>query len=250
MLDLGHHFETKATATNRTSWNWGTTSRPKQRQQIVHLCIGAPLRDQSNGNKSYILELGHHFESEATATNRTSYNWGTTSRPKQRQQIVHLSIGAPLRDQSNGNKSHILALGHHPETKATATNRTLSIGAPLRDQSHGNKSHILEWGHHFETKATATNRTSFHWGTTSRPKQRQQIVHLSIGAPLRDQSNGNKSYVFALGHHFETKATATNRTSFHWGKILRGQSNGNKSYILALRHHVEPAKATATNRTS
>ena len=141
-------------------------------------------------------------------------------------------------------------MGHHFEAKATATNRTLSIGAPLRDQSNGNKSHILEWGHHFETKATATNRTSFHWGTTSRPKQRQQIVHLSIGAPLRDQSNGNKSYVFALGHHFETKATATNRTSFHWGKILRGQSNGNKSYILALRHHVEPAKATATNRTS
>ena len=178
VLALGHHVEAKATATNRTSQHGGATSRPKQRQQIVHLSIGAPLRDQSNGNKSYMLDLGHHFETKATATNRTSWNWGTTSKPKQRQQVVHLSIGAPLRDQSNGNKSYIYSLGHH-----------------------------------FETKATATNRTSFHWGTTSRPKQRQQIVHLSIGAPLRDQSNGNKSYILAFGHHFEAKATATNRAS-------------------------------------
>ena len=151
--------------------------RPKPRQQIAHLRKWAPLRGQSNGNKSCIIALGHHFETKATATNRTSWNWGTTSRPKQRQQIVHLRNGAPLRDQSNGNKSYMLALGHH-----------------------------------FETKATATNRTSIHWGTASRPKQRQQTVHLSIGATRRGQSNGNKSYILALGRHFEAKATATNRT--------------------------------------
>ena len=259
ILALGHHFETKATATNRTSWNWGTTSRPKQRTQIVHLSIGAPLRDQSNGNKSYILALGHYFETKATSTNRTSWNWGTTSRPKPLQQIAHLNIGAPLRDQSNGNKSYILALGHHLEAKATATNRTswnwgttsrpkqrqqivhapkprqqiahLSIGAPLRDQSNGNKSYILALGHHLEAKATSTNRTSWNWGTTSRPKPLQQIAHLNIGAPLRDQSNGSKSYILASGHRVEAK------------------SNGNKSYILAWGRHFE-AKATATNRTS
>ena len=150
MLALGHHFE----------------------QQIVHLGMGAPFRDQSHGNKSYIFSLGHNFETKATASNRTSFHWSTTSRPKQRQPFVNLSIVAPLRDQS-----------------------------------------ILEMRNRFEAKATATNRTSWHWGTTSRPKQRQQIVHLSIGAPLRGQSNGNKSQISALGHHFEAKATATNRTS-------------------------------------
>ena len=89
------------------------TSRPQQRQQIVHLSIGKH-----------------------------------TSSPEQRQKIVYLRIGARLRDQSNNNKS--LAL--------------------LRDQSNGNKSYILApattlrdlskaFGHHFETKATATNRS-------------------------------------------------------------------------------------------
>ena len=185
-------------ATNRTSSHWGTTSEPNQRKKILHLSTGATFRDQINGIKSYIVALGHHFETKATATNSTLQHHGTASRPKQRQQIIHLRIGAPLKHQSNGNTSYILALGHH-----------------------------------FETKATATNRTSWHWGTTStpKPKQRQQIVHLSIGAPLRDQRNGNKSYILALGHH------------------PRDQSNDNKSIILALGHHFE-TKATATNRTS
>ena len=209
-----YHFGAKATATNHTSLKWGTASRPKQRQQIVHPSIEAPLRNQSNDNKPYslalehhlenenndepcVLEFGHHFETKATATNRT-------------------------HDQSNSNKSLALL-----ETKATATNRTSSHRGPLRDQSNnnkshilaladesnGNKSHILALWHHFEAKATATNHTSLNWGTSSRPKQRQQIVHLRIGAPLRNQSNGNKSYIFSTGHHFKTKATPTNRTS-------------------------------------
>ena len=132
ILALGYHFETKTTATSGSSQHWGTTSRPQQqqqivsitsrpkpRQQMVHLCIGAPLRDQSNrlksyifalgdesnGNKSYLLAFGHHFEANATATNHTFSNWGTTSKPKQWQQIVHLSIGPPLQSQSNGNIS-------------------------------------------------------------------------------------------------------------------------------------------------
>ena len=143
-----------------------------------HQSIGAPLRDQSNGNKSCILAMGHHFQTKATATNRTSQNGGTASRPKQRQQIVHLNIGAPLRVHSNGNKSYISDLGRSIQNKATATNRTSKI-----------------------------------WGTTSRPKQQQKLAHPSIGAALGGQSIGNKSYILALGHHFETKATATNRTS-------------------------------------
>ena len=151
----------------------GTKSKPKQRQQIVLLTTGAPLRDRSNGSKWYFLALGHHFETTATATHRTSSHWGTTSRPKQRQQIAHLSAGAPLRDQNNGNQPYFLALVHH-----------------------------------FETKATATTCTCEHWGTTSRPKQRQQIVLLNTGAPLRDQGSDNKSYFL--------------------GALLRNPSNGNK----------------------
>ena len=113
----------------------------RQRKQIVHLSAGAPLRNKDTGNKSYILVLGHHFETKTPATNRTSSCWGTTSKPRHRRQIVHLRAGAPL------------------------------------------------------------------------PRHRQQIVHLSAGAPLRDQDTGNKSYIFVLGHHFETKTPATNRTS-------------------------------------
>ena len=188
------HFETKTPSTNRTSLCWGTTSRPRHRQQIAHLSAGAPLRDQDTGNKSYILVLGHHFETKTPATNRTSYFWGTTSRPRHRQRIVHLSAGAPLRDQDTGNKSYILVLGHQ-----------------------------------FETKTPATNRTSSCWGTTSKPRHRrqivhlragaplprhrQQIVHLSAGAPLRDKDTEIKSYRLMQGHCSETKTPATNRTS-------------------------------------
>ena len=155
---------------------WGTTSRPKQWQQIVHLSIGSPLRDQSNGNKSYVLALGFHFIT------------------KQRQQIVYLSIGAPLRGQSNGNKSHFLAVVHHFETKTTARNRT-------------------EWN--WGTTSTKQRQQIVHssiWGTTSRKKRRQQIVHLRIWALFRDQSNGNTSCILAMGHHSETKVTTTNST--------------------------------------
>ena len=158
--------------------------------------------------------LGHHFETKTPSTNRTSLCWGTTSRPRHRQQIVHLSAGAPLRRHQQQNVH-------------------LSDGAPLRDQDTGNKSYILVLGHHFETKTPATNRTFSCWGTTSRPRHRQQIVHLSAGAPLRrhrqqnvhlsagpplrGQDTGNKSYIFVLGHHRETKTPSTNRTSQCWG---------------------------------
>ena len=148
----------------------------------MHLSTGAPLRDQDTGNKSYILLLGHHFETKTPATNRTSSCWGTTSKPRHRRQIVHLRAGAPLprhrqqivsqcwgttsrqrhrnqiiplnagallRDQDTGNKSYILVLGHHFETKTPAT-----------DQDTGNKSYIFVLGHQIETKTPATNRTS------------------------------------------------------------------------------------------
>ena len=282
---LGHHFETKTPATNRTSQCWGTTSRPRHRQQtvhlsaraplprhrqqIVHLSAGAPLRDkdtgnrdQDTGNKSYILVRGHHFETKTPSTNRTSQCWGTTSRPRHQQQIVHLCAGAPLRDQDTGNKTYILVLGHHFETKTPSTNRTYCAGAPLRDQDTGNTSYILVLGHHFETKTLATSRTSQCWGTTSRPR------------------HGNKSYIFVLGYHFKTKTPATdrtsscggttcqtpatNRTSQCWGTTsrqrhrkqiihlnagasIRDQDTSNKSYILVLGHHFE-TKTPATDQ--
>ena len=88
--------------------------RKQKASKSAYLRTGAPLRDQSNGNKSYFLTLG-------TATIILAL--GGTSRPKKRQQIVLPNIGAPLRDQSSGNKLYILALRHHFGTKATATNR-------------------------------------------------------------------------------------------------------------------------------
>ena len=209
---LGRHFEIKTPATNRTSLCWGTTSRPRHRQQI------------------YIL--GHRL-TKTPATNRTSQ--GTTSRPRHRQQIVHLSAGAPLRDQDTCNKSYIFLLGHQlTKTPATnlhsgATNRTSSCllgGVPLRGQDTGNKLYILVLGHNFETKTATTNRASSCWGTTSKPRHQQQIVHLSAGAPLRDHDTSNKSYILVLGHHFE--------------------DTGNKTYIF---HHFE-TKTPETNRTS
>ena len=190
-------------ATNRTPQHWGTTSRPTQRRQNVHLIIGALLRNKSNKNISCFLRLRHHYETEATATNRGSYHWGTTSRSKQRQPILHLSIRAAFKDQNNGNKPHVLA---------------------LRDKSNGNKSSILALGHHFqnkqhcgshfETKATATNRTSQHWAA----------FHPSNRAPLRDRSNGK------------------NRTSQYRGKTSRPKQRQHIEYLSAGAHF----KTTAT----
>ena len=170
--------------------------------------------------------LGHHFETKTPSTNRTSSCWGTTSRPRHRQQIVHVCAGAPLRNQDTGNKSYILVLSR-PRHRQQIVH--LSAGAPLRDQDTGNKSYVLVLGHHFETKTPATNRTSQCWDTTSRPRHRQQIVHLRAGVPLRDQDTGNKSYILVLGHHFE--------------------DTGNKTYILVLGHRFE-TNTPATNRTS
>ena len=115
-----------------------------------------------------------------------------------------------LRGHCNGNKSYILALASRPKQRQQT--EYLSIGAPLRDRSNGNKSYISALGHNFETKPTAPKLASSKWSTTSRPKERQQIVHLRIEAPLRGLGNRNKPHISAPGHHFETKATTTNRT--------------------------------------
>ena len=148
----------------------------------------------------YILVLWPHFETKILASNRTCLCWGTTSRPRQRQQsvhlsagapllghrqqIVHLSAGAPLRDKDTQNKSYIFMLGITPRPRHRQQMVYVSAGAPLRDQDTGNK-----------------------------PRHRQQIPHFRIGPPLQDQDTGNKSYIFVLGHHFETKTPATNRAS-------------------------------------
>ena len=177
---MGHHLQTTATATNRTSPH------------------GAPLRVQSNRNKLYILALA------ATAAYRTSksQDWGTTSwhitafrrhlETKHRQRFVR----RPIEAQSNGNRSYIFALGTTWKKQRKQIVQ-LSMGA---------------------TKATATNRTPQHWSPTSTSNGNKSFIF--------DQSNSNnlyiwqsnsiKLYILALRrHHFETAATATNRTSEH-----------------------------------
>ena len=116
-------------------------------------------------------------------TNPKPYTLQTPLNPQTRHLTNPLNrIWAAFRDQSNGNKSYILELGHYL----------------LGGHSSANKLYILAFGHHFDAKAAGTNHTSQHGGTTSRPKQQQQIVHLGIGAPLPFQSNGNKSHILAL----------------------------------------------------
>ena len=175
-----------------------------------------------------------HFETKTPTTNRTSLCGGTTSRPRHRHQIVHFSAGAPLRDQDTGKKSHILVLGTTSIPRHRQEIVHFCAGAPLRDQDTGNLTprQMISSGHHFETKTPATKRTSSCWGTTSKPRHRQQIVSLRARAPLprHRQKNrtfqcwgttsrqrhrthtGNKSYISVLAHHFEAK-TPANRTN-------------------------------------
>ena len=153
-------------------------SRPKPRQQnvllkteiVFLLSNGAPLRGQSNGNKpaTNFLEMGHHFQAKATATNRTPL------RRKQQQQTVLLSSEAPLlgqsngnnsylftgtprRHQSNGTKSYFLALGHRFGREQIVLR---SSGARLQGQRNDEKLYFLALRHCFEANATARNRTS------------------------------------------------------------------------------------------
>ena len=154
----------QATATNCTSQHWGTTSRPKQQQQqqIVHLSVKAPLRDLSNKNKSYILALPHHFDT------KQPQQMVHPTKPKQRQEIVHLSIGKILRHQNNG-----ITLGQYrcqvvhllPLVWSLATASTLGL-LQYRCQ---------HWG---TTSRPNQRHQNLHlrWSTTSRPKQRQQIT--------------------------------------------------------------------------
>ena len=193
---LGHHFDTKTPSI----FVLGTASRPRLQQDT--------------GNKTYISVLGHHFE------------------PRNHQQIVHICAGAPLRNQESGNKVYIFVLGttskpNHRQQIVYLTTPIprhrqqivhLRAGAPIRGQDTGNKSWSLVLGHDFEIKTPAINRRSQCLGTTSRPRLRQQIVHLSAGAPL-DQDTGNKSYILMLGHQFETKTPATYRAFQCWGTI-------------------------------
>ena len=167
---LGNLFETPVT--NRTSSCWGTTSRARHRQQIVHLSAGAPLQDQDTGNKSYILVLGHHFETKTRqqtktpTTNHTSSCWGTTSRPRHRQQIVHFSAGAPLRDHDTSNKSCISVLG--TTSRPRHRQQLVHLSAGTSRPRHQHQIVYLRAGHHFETKTQATKRTSLCWSTTSK----------------------------------------------------------------------------------
>ena len=150
---------------NHTSSCWGIAPRPRHRQQIVYLCAGA-LPDQDTGNKSNIFVLGQHltmldqdtskksyivagihFETKTPATNRTSSCWGSTSRPRHRQQIVHLCPGAPLQDQDTSTTSK----ARHQQQIAY-----LSAGAPLRDHDTSNKSCISALGHNFKDTGNKT----------------------------------------------------------------------------------------------
>ena len=256
ILVLGHHFQD--TGNKSYTQCWGTSSRQRHAKQIIYLNAGTSLRDQDTGNKSHILMLGHRFETKTLATDQDT---GNISR--------HLRAGVPLRDQDTGNKSYILVLGLRDQdtsnksyifvlgTTARPRHRQqiihLSAGAPLRrhqqqnvhpsagalrDQEDTiNKSYIFVLGNHSETKTPATNRTFYCWGTTSRPRHRQQIVHLSSGAPLRDQDTGNKSYMVVLGHHFETKTPGTTSRPRHRQQTAHLGAGGTTS------------KTPASNRT-
>ena len=154
--------------------------------------------------------MGHHFE---TKTPHAFQCWGIAPRPKHRQQIVHPSAGAPLRDQDTG---------HRPRHRQHIVH--LRVGVPLRDQDTGNKTYISVLGH-FEINKSYIFVLGHHFETMT----------------------GNKTYILVLGH-FETKTPSTNRTSLCWAP-LRDQDTCNKSYILVLGHHFE-TKTPATNHTS
>ena len=89
---------------------------------------------------------------------RTSYHWGITSRPKQRQQIVLLSTGASLPGQQVELLSTEASLPG--QDKGNISIVLLGTGVSLRGQNNGNQSYFLALGHHFAAKTTATNRTS------------------------------------------------------------------------------------------
>ena len=78
----GHHFEAKATATNRISFELSHYLQTKATAANRNPSIMATLQDQTTGNKSFTIAF-----------------W------------------PPLRNQSNGNKSYILSLVHRSETR-------------------------------------------------------------------------------------------------------------------------------------
>ena len=228
---LRHHFETKTPATTPIPQCWGTTSKPRHQQQIVHLNVGAPLRYQDPVNfcaghrfettsparhrqQNVHLSTGPPFRTKKPSTNRTYLCWRTTSRPRERQQSVHLCAGTTSKPKLRQQIVYLTT----PIPRHRQQIVHLRAGAPIRGQDTGNKSWILVLGHDFEIKTPPINRRSQCLGTTSRPRLRQQIVHLSAGAPL-DQDTGNKSYILMLGHQFETKTPATCRAFQCWGTI-------------------------------
>ena len=229
------------------------------------LSTGAPFQDQSNGNKSYILALGHHFETKTIpgqqivllrAGDITSrprkwqqivhWHWSITSRPLQQQQIVLLSTRASLRSQNNGNKSFFLAMGSTSRLKQRQQIVLLIAGASLRGPNKGNKSYFLALEHHFQGNKSNFLALRHHFQAKTKATYRSfflaleyhcrgqnngnQLYFLALGHHFRDQNNGNQSYVLVLGHHFDAKTTETNRFSWHW--------------------EITSDKAAATSRTS
>ena len=145
------------------------------------------------------------------ATNRASWHCDSTSKPKQRQQIVLLST--------------FKALGHHFKTKS-GTNRTSFALWHHLEANKGKKSCLLPLRHHFEAKILAkTNVLLGTGGITSNPKQRQEFVLLATGAALRSQGNGNKNRLCWK------QAIANQRQESICLSI-----GGNKIYTLVVKH--------------
>ena len=125
---------------------------PKQRQQMVLLSAGASLPRSTCPRRPRETRGGR----------------GGEGRPSGDE--------APYPPQNGRNSNRLAALAR----------LGCSAGLQLGWAGLGCGLGFLALGHHFETKTTATNRTSQYWGITSMPKQQQQqIVLLSAGASLR-----------------------------------------------------------------
>ena len=160
---------------------------PRQRHQMVLLSTAASLRGQNKGNKSYFLALGASLRCQDNGNKWFFLALGHRFQDRLVQEgLERHEVVEEARAGLRVTKRHIL-----PKTVVIVIGwlRWLGWAALLGFSWAGLGCGLgfLALGHHFETKTTATNRTSQYWGITSMPKQQQQqqIVLLSAGASLR-----------------------------------------------------------------
>ena len=78
---------------------------------------------------------------------------------------------------------------------------------------YGHCNHNYYYYYYYYTTTTSITTPNGTTTDTATAIALLRLLHLSTGAPLRDESNGNKPYILALGHHIETKTKGTNRDS-------------------------------------